>query len=154
MPTKAYSGRDIIVEFDSAHCIHALTDSNGKPVLALARLALCRCGASANKPFCDGAHSRAAFHDAGIATTSASIAGHAGGPAVRPTAEPTSGLTDGPITLVPRPNGPITVSGPLCVRGADGALMANTTSSALCRCGASANKPFCDGAHTRIGFQA
>jgi CDGSH-type Zn-finger protein len=37
---------------------------------------------------------------------------------------------------------------------ADGRLIREDTRVALCRCGASGNKPFCDGSHRRIGFQA
>ena len=36
----------------------------------------------------------------------------------------------------------------------DGRLIREDTRVALCRCGASGNKPFCDGSHRRIGFQA
>lgn len=51
-------------------------------------------------------------------------------------------------------NGPIIVQGSFDVLSADGTPMAEGKGTvALCRCGASASKPFCDGAHTRIGFQ-
>jgi len=52
----------------------------------------------------------------------------------------------------PRPNGPLFVRGRLRIVGDDGALIREDTRVALCRCGASANKPFCDGTHRRIGF--
>jgi CDGSH-type Zn-finger protein len=35
----------------------------------------------------------------------------------------------------------------------DGRLIGEDTRVALCRCGASGNKPFCDGSHRRIGFR-
>lgn len=49
-------------------------------------------------------------------------------------------------------NGPYLVTGALEVRGADGKALEALTTYALCRCGGSANKPFCDGTHARIGF--
>jgi len=51
------------------------------------------------------------------------------------------------------PNGPFMVEGAFSLQSADGQdLTAGKTKVALCRCGASANKPFCDGAHSKIGF--
>ena len=41
-----------------------LKDSNGNPYPAKQRLALCRCGASTTKPFCDGTHSKIGFEAA------------------------------------------------------------------------------------------
>jgi uncharacterized Fe-S cluster protein YjdI len=58
----------------------------------------------------------------------------------------------GPTTIEPRPNGPLFVRGPMRIVDADGMLIREDTRLALCRCGASENKPFCDGSHRRIGF--
>jgi len=52
----------------------------------------------------------------------------------------------------PRPNGPLFVRGLVRIVGQDGGLIREDTRLALCRCGASENKPFCDGSHRRIGF--
>ena len=51
-----------------------------------------------------------------------------------------------------RKNGPAVVSGLADLTGADGASLATKPTMALCRCGASKNKPFCDGSHTSAGF--
>jgi 3-phenylpropionate/trans-cinnamate dioxygenase ferredoxin subunit len=51
-------------------------------------------------------------------------------------------------------NGPYVVKGPVEVRDADGTLYTVKESFALCRCGGSTTKPFCDGTHSKIGFQA
>ncbi len=54
-------------------------------------------------------------------------------------------------------NGPYLVSGPFELRSADGSeipLPEGRPMVALCRCGASTSKPFCDGTHTKIGFEA
>ena len=59
---------------------------------------------------------------------------------------------DQETTVEPRPNGPLFVRGRLRVLSADGDVIREDTRAALCRCGASANKPFCDGSHRRIGF--
>jgi uncharacterized Fe-S cluster protein YjdI/CDGSH-type Zn-finger protein len=55
--------------------------------------------------------------------------------------------------VVPRPNGPLFLHGHIRIEDADGSLIREDTRVALCRCGGSANKPFCDGTHRRIGFQ-
>jgi uncharacterized Fe-S cluster protein YjdI len=50
-------------------------------------------------------------------------------------------------------DGPLFVRGFLRVVGADGATIREDVRLALCRCGASQNKPFCDDSHYRIGFK-
>jgi CDGSH-type Zn-finger protein len=62
-------------------------------------------------------------------------------------------MSDTKITV--RPNGPLVVEGAVRVSDADGNVWDTSAKPAfgLCRCGASANKPFCDGAHNKIGFQ-
>jgi CDGSH-type Zn-finger protein/uncharacterized Fe-S cluster protein YjdI len=55
-------------------------------------------------------------------------------------------------TVQERPNGPLYVRGNLKIRRQDGTVREDTR-VALCRCGGSANKPFCDGTHRRIGFR-
>ena len=54
--------------------------------------------------------------------------------------------------VVPRENGPLFLHGRLRIEDPDGKLIREDTRVALCRCGGSANKPFCDGTHRRIGF--
>lgn len=56
-------------------------------------------------------------------------------------------------TIEPLPNGPLFVRGRVRIVDADGGLIREDTRVALCRCGASGNKPFCDGSHLRIGFR-
>lgn len=102
---------------------------------------LCRCGQSANKPFCDGAHKKAGFRDAGdvtqIPTKWKEVL----------TAEP--GLN---VRL--RPNGPLSIVGKFKLIDGGGTMVWEGNEAALCRCGASKNKPFCDGSHRDCGFAA
>ena len=51
-----------------------------------------------------------------------------------------------------QPNGPLFVRGRVRIEDGDGNLIREDTRLALCRCGASRNKPFCDGSHRRIRF--
>jgi 3-phenylpropionate/trans-cinnamate dioxygenase ferredoxin subunit len=46
------------------------------------------------------------------------------------------------------------VNGPVELKDADGKLYPVKERIALCRCGGSTTKPFCDGTHSKIGFQA
>jgi CDGSH-type Zn-finger protein len=173
--------------------------------------ALCRCGASHAKPFCDGTHMSIAFdgtetatrtpydavaddvdgptmilrdavalcadarfcHRAGgawnmvkTATTPEERAtvrteaelcpsgryvatDRATGQAYEPDLEPSIGIIEDPQEGV---SGPIWVRGGIQVEGADGRLYEVRNRVTLCRCGASQNKPFCDGSHLEIGF--
>ena len=61
-----------------------------------------------------------------------------------------------PTAIVCSPNGPFRISGNFVIKDGEGKdfdLSGRTTIS-LCRCGFSANKPFCDGSHGRQGFQS
>ncbi|MBL8936711.1 MAG: (4Fe-4S)-binding protein [Archangium sp.] len=51
------------------------------------------------------------------------------------------------------PNGPLLVFGNVTVKRPDGSCTEHHKVTAFCRCGASGNKPFCDGSHQRIGFK-
>jgi CDGSH-type Zn-finger protein/uncharacterized Fe-S cluster protein YjdI len=102
------------------------------------RAALCRCGRSANKPFCDNTHIEVGFQDYGSV------------------GERGPGLTakGGPLKIKPIPDGPLVVNGNLSIRAASGRLAWEGDQTALCRCGGSKNKPFCDGTHRTIGFKS
>ena len=61
------------------------------------------------------------------------------------------------VEIKARENGPYKVTGPVRVIDADGNeydLVGRGESIVLCRCGGSTTKPFCDGTHSRIGFEA
>jgi CDGSH-type Zn-finger protein/uncharacterized Fe-S cluster protein YjdI len=103
------------------------------------RATLCRCGASAHKPYCDGSHTAAGFSASGESTTTES----------KPLA-----IRNGALTVSPQADGPLKLSGPLELVSGTGRTINRTTEAFLCRCGASANKPYCDGSHKRIGFKS
>ena len=103
------------------------------------RAVLCRCGASKNKPFCDGSHNEAGFRASGEPDTIESS----------PLA-----MRDGPLNIDPEIDGPLVVSGNLEICCGTGRTINRVTATRLCRCGGSSNKPFCDGTHRRIGFRS
>ena len=98
------------------------------------KIALCRCGASENKPFCDGSHRGAGFKSSLFPAESSALS------------------KEGDAVIRPLDAGPYEVCGDveLCVEN-DLGLSADDPYY-LCRCGASENKPFCDGSHKKIGF--
>ncbi len=58
------------------------------------------------------------------------------------------------VTIEIIKNGPLIVSGDVELKDSDGSAYPAQKRMALCRCGASTDKPFCDGTHSKIGFQA
>lgn len=172
-----------------------------KPVTAL-----CRCGQSATKPFCDGTHNAVGFSDArqsdgrndrrrdyaGVRITvhdNRALCAHAGhcteGLAAvfdakrKPWIDADGAVAEAIIDVVRQcPSGAlsyslndvehrdqardpailVTANGPYAVTGGvqlEGVAMgdgASTEHFTLCRCGASKNKPFCDGSHWESGF--
>ncbi len=172
------------------------------------RYALCRCGHSQNKPFCDGSHAREGFPDAActadrapraerarsfeadtiVMTDDESLCEHAGfcgnrttnvwkmirrtnDPEVRdrlitmvsncPSGRLAVATPDGrPIepgyepSIATVPNGPLWVRGGIPITAPDGFTWETQNRVTLCRCGHSKNKPFCDGTHNDIGFEA
>ncbi|MEE8366422.1 MAG: CDGSH iron-sulfur domain-containing protein [Gammaproteobacteria bacterium] len=171
-----------------------------------ATIALCRCGQSANKPYCDGAHSKVGFssdnklkpaRDAldtyrGKEITvhdNRSLCAHAGyctdglpgvfrqyeEPFVDPDGASAQEIIDvvkqcpsgalsysvgsesGPINIEDASifiasNGPYVLKGKMALKDTPKGKGASETTATLCRCGASKNKPFCDGSHWDAGF--
>ena len=102
------------------------------------RAALCRCGASRNKPFCDNSHEGIAFRASDESGRTAA-----------------SGQTEGGLLRVmPATNGPCIVEGSLTLISNGGVTRtACGPRVAFCRCGHSRNKPFCDRSHVKAGFR-
>ncbi len=175
--------------------------------------ALCRCGHSGQKPFCDGSHKKVAFDGAETASRApySEQAKVIEGPAMtltdvdglcafarfcdpngkvwnlvnrtddpdarkdfvrevcdcpsgrlvawdNATGKPVEPKFDPSIALVEDPDkncsGPIWLRGGVQVVGADGFMYEVRNRVTLCRCGASQNKPFCDGQHAAIAFRS
>lgn len=184
-----------------------LQNSNGNTIEAGTKVALCRCGGSSNKPFCDGTHTKNGFNDEKITDNTSNqrdsyvgleitihdnraLCAHAGyctnqlGDVFRlgkePWIDPDAASVESVIDLVKQcPSGALSYSiaevehrdqdgdagvtvlkdGPYAVSGSidlvdqtfgDGASAEHYT---LCRCGASKNKPYCDGSHWSIDFK-
>lgn len=102
------------------------------------RATLCRCGLSSNKPFCDFSHVDGEFEASG-----------------EPKAD-SPAQTDkrgGDLEISRAPNGPLKVNGNVEITTGTGTKIATLPRAFLCRCGASKNKPFCDGSHKEVGFK-
>jgi CDGSH-type Zn-finger protein len=184
----------------------------GEAVAAPGTYLLCRCGNSANKPFCDSTHLKVKFDgtetasrapyaeqaevvegptmvlsDAQPLCASARFCHRNGtvwrqvrrtddpavaagfveqvgqcpsgrlvawdkqtGRPLEPELPPAIGLVQDPAKGV---SGPLWVRGGIAVTAADGQTYEVRNRQTLCRCGASANKPFCDGSHISVGFR-
>jgi len=103
------------------------------------RATLCRCGASKTKPFCDGSHKEAGFEATGEPPTEESA--------------PLE-VRNGVVEITPFKNGPLGVAGNVEICSGTGRTLTRTKNTALCRCGHSDNKPYCDGTHKKVGFTA
>lgn len=138
----SYPGNSIMVRPDgplicASDTTVIVEDAQGKVLARNTELALCRCGHSANKPFCDGSHKRAGF-DAGQEFDD-------------PRGEDISGLAGGLVITV-KDNAMLSIKGPVTLFSRSGQSVTTRTRGALCRCGQSGNKPFCDASHKQCGF--
>ncbi len=118
-----------------------ITDSAGVERLRDTRVALCRCGQTRRQPFCDGSHRGARFQ------APAEIA------ATRRDPQP-SGEPAGPLSVTPARDGPLLLTGTVEFVQPGDAAPESRSDPALCRCGASGSKPFCDGSHHRVNFRS
>ncbi len=181
-------------------------DSDGQRLETRPAMGLCRCGASLNKPYCDGNHKYAGFTDeASPERTPDELRAYAGqaitilnnpllcsvaeychreletvfdtrkDPWIDPDGDALehikgliekcpSGALSYAINGEPQPtrncaatitiekNGPLRITGSIELKDADWGQGASQEHYTLCRCGASKNKPFCDGSHSAIHF--
>ena len=135
---KAYRGRELVVYFDPRLCIHAGECVRGLPQVF----------DRGAKPWirADAADvDEVAAVVARCPTGALHVDRLDGGPAEAPSAEPEIRIAS---------NGPLYVRGRIEVRDEAGALVRADTRMALCRCGHSSNKPFCDNSHLAAGFRS
>ena len=118
----------------------SIMQPDGEVMTTGTRFALCRCGHSRNKPFCDYSHHDAGFKDDGTLAQNQLL--------------PDVINTETPLRITLDEDGPLLVQGAFAVRSANNADIVYGEHAALCRCGASKQKPFCDGSHKTVGFKS
>jgi CDGSH-type Zn-finger protein len=119
---------------------HLVQRAGRESVVEHLRIALCRCGHSGSKPYCDSTHAVAGF----VAPRSELIVVE-------------ERERSGAVKITSTENGPNQVeidTGAWRVDRDGGEETIERTTIFLCRCGHSENKPFCDGTHRKIGFVA
>lgn len=115
-----------------------LKEHDGATLARETRVALCRCGESRNKPFCDDSHESSGFRDESP-------------PGRSPHDEETP--ESGGLTVTATVNGPLFLRGGFELRDPTGVALYRGNRAALCRCGHSGRKPFCDGSHGSVGWR-
>jgi len=116
-----------------------IQSEDGSLALEDTRLALCRCGASLNKPFCDNSHLGLSFEDA-CNLAKATI----------PEKAVPGKAEAGCLKITYKEIGSFHLDGPFVLVGPDGNVLFEGTHASLCRCGLSQNQPFCDRSHRRL----
>ena len=132
----------VILNADGPIYVHGdveLLSNRGELLLKDTRISLCRCGTSQHKPFCDGLHAINDFFDSGEISSKDNISFK-------------SEIDSTTLRIKLVSNGPLILSGPFMIWDAAKRSSYKGTRTSLCRCGASKNRPFCDGSHTQIGF--
>jgi uncharacterized Fe-S cluster protein YjdI len=139
MPLEKYTNASLTVTWDSRKCVHSAECMRRLPsVFDLER-----------KPWVDLAAARAEdIMNTVRACPSGALQLSA------PDGESAPGRPGPSATVTLAPNGPLLVKGEVQLLDADGKEIQHAASFALCRCGASSRKPFCDGTHRKIGFTA
>ena len=140
----SYAGNSIMVRPDGPLICKGeneitLLNSNEEIILKDKEFALCRCGLSNNKPFCDGTHKKES-----ISLTQSFIDERE---------EDIKGIK-GSLTITVKKNSMYSIKGPVTIFSRDGLSMTTRTKVALCRCGHSDIKPFCDTKHKACDFIA
>lgn len=115
-------------------------DAEEKTLLRDTRFAMCRCGASNNKPACDNSHLKLDW-DADVNADTSDFD------------ELKEGKQDKLLIKLMK-NGPVLLEGTYTLELPKIGEFTSSKNIALCRCGGSRNKPFCDGTHKKIGFTA
>lgn len=138
----SYPGNAIMVRPDGPYIcgsdnVVTVQDDDGNLIAQEKELALCRCGGSANKPFCDGSHKKNGFL-AGQEFTDERAENIAG--------------QEGELVIKVKPNAMLTIKGPVTIFSRSGQSVTTRSKAALCRCGASEKKPFCDASHKQCRF--
>lgn len=139
-----YSGNSIMVRPDGPLICKSDVDisllgADGEVILEDKEFALCRCGLSANKPFCDGTHKKEAVQSTQSFNDERT--------------EDITGL-EGKLSIAVKTDAMYSVKGAMTIFSRDGLSKTTRTKAALCRCGQSLNKPFCDMSHKKCGFTA
>lgn len=114
-------------------------NEDGKSILTDTRWALCRCGQSGNKPACDNTHTKIDFEAQASFDKSSLEEDNASGDGSK-------------LVLKALKDGPLLVQGKYQIYSETSQPLSSSKNIALCRCGGSTNKPFCDGTHKDIGF--
>jgi CDGSH-type Zn-finger protein/uncharacterized Fe-S cluster protein YjdI len=140
-PAERTPKNEIVVAADGPLYVKGdvrIKNAAGETMLEDTRVALCRCGRSGNLPLCDGRHKEVEFEAAG-SLTEAQLAG--GDPAG-------SEAEDLPIRAIDP--GPLAVKRSVRICGEGGTSCVHRKEAALCSCGRSEDKPFCDGSHAEV----
>ena len=116
-----------------------LLDAEGELIEKADELYLCRCGQSNKKPYCDGQHKAKGFHEPGIF--------------IKPPESEQQKENQGLLSIKVQANGPLIFRGDVCIQDTRGHKIYRKVGG-LCRCEKSANRPFCDGSHSKINFVA
>jgi uncharacterized Fe-S cluster protein YjdI len=135
---KEYEAPEVVVGFDARRCIHAARCVSELPTVF----------DTSKRPWiqADAEAADAVIAQVGRCPTGALVARRPDGRAIDAAPQP--------AVVEEVPNGPLYVSGRVTVTDPDGGVFADEPRVALCRCGASGNKPFCDGSHKDAGFVA
>jgi CDGSH-type Zn-finger protein len=111
--------------------------TDGEVLANDSELYLCRCGLSKKIPFCDGSHKKVDFDD---------------GPEFEDNRNEQLASPSGPVSITCRANAMYVIKGEVTIQSEDGRYVTTRSKAALCRCGASGKKPFCDASHKQCGF--
>ena len=139
MSKKTYTGKDIDVSFDKDACIHAAECVRGLPAVFDVD----------KRPWIQPDNGAAdAIRDVVARCPSGALE------IVMDEAANESAPAPG-VQMRIKSNGPVLVTGPCEIEGPDGnPVVIDKPTFALCRCGLSEKKPFCDGTHAREGWSA